>query len=57
MFEFDHQLMNMFEFVRSSKDDDRVCVMFVRIVFDPSLGLRNQAMFKVKEFLVQKISK
>ena len=57
MFEFDHQLMNMFEFVRSSKDDDRVCVMFVRIVFDPSLGLRNQAMFKVKECLVQKISK
>ena len=31
--------------------------MFDRIVFDPSLGLKNQAMFKVKECLVQKISK
>ena len=37
VFEFDHQQMNTFEFVRCSKNDVRVCSMFDRIVFDPSL--------------------
>ena len=34
VFEFDHQLMNMFEFVRCSKNDVRV-----RSMFDPTLAL------------------
>ena len=37
MFEFDHQQMNKFEFVRCSKNDVRVCSMFDEMVFDPSL--------------------
>ena len=37
VFEFDHQQMNMFEFVRCSKNDVRVRSMFDKMVFDPSL--------------------
>ena len=39
VFEFDHQQMNMFEFVRCSKNDVRVPSMFDKMVFDPSLSL------------------
>ena len=38
VFEFDHQQMNMFEFVRCSKNDVRVRSMFDKMVFDPSLA-------------------
>ena len=37
VFEFDHQLMNNFEFVRCSKNDVRVPSMFNRMALDPSL--------------------
>ena len=37
VFEFDHQQMNTFEFVRCSKNDVRVRSMFDKMVFDPSL--------------------
>ena len=37
VFEFDHQQMNMFEFVRCSKNDVQVRSMFDKMVFDPSL--------------------
>ena len=37
VFEFDHQQMNMFEFVRCSKNDVRVRSMFDKMVFDTSL--------------------
>ena len=37
MFEFDHQYMNTFEFVRCLKNDVRVRSMFYKMVFDPSL--------------------
>ena len=37
VFEFDYQKMNMFEFVRCSKNDVRVRSMFDKMVFDPSL--------------------
>ena len=37
VFEFDHQYMNMFEFVRCSKNDVQVRSMFDKMVFDPSL--------------------
>ena len=37
VFEFDHQQMNMFEFVRCSKNDVGVRSMFDKMVFDPSL--------------------
>ena len=40
VFEFDHQQMNMFEFVRCSKNDVRVRSMFNKMVFDPSLQVR-----------------
>ena len=36
-FESDYQLMKMFESVRCSKIDVRVCSMFNKMVFDPSL--------------------
>ena len=39
VFEFDHQQMNTFEFVRCSKKDVRVRSMFDKMVFDPSLVL------------------
>ena len=39
VFEFDHQQMNMFEFVRCSKNDVRVRSMFDKMVFDPSLKI------------------
>ena len=39
VFEFDHQQMNTFEFVQCSKNDVRVCSMFDRIVFHPSLNV------------------
>ena len=35
--EFDHQYMNRFELARSLKNDVRVCSMFNKMVFDPSL--------------------
>ena len=41
VFEFDHQQMNTFEFVRCSKNDVRVRSMFDKMVFDPSLLLRH----------------
>ena len=37
VFEFDHQQMNTFKFVRCSKNDVRVRSMFDKMVFDPSL--------------------
>ena len=37
VFEFDDQQMNMFEFVRCSKNDVRVRSMFDKMVFDTSL--------------------
>ena len=37
MFEFDHQSMNIFEFVLCSKNDVRVCSMFDKMVFHQSL--------------------
>ena len=37
VFEFDYQQMNTFEFVRCSKNDVRVRLMFDKMVFDPSL--------------------
>ena len=37
VFEFDHQQMNTFEFVRCSLNDVRVRLMFDKMVFDPSL--------------------
>ena len=44
VFEFDHQQMNMFEFVRCSKNDVRVGSMFDKMVFDPSLkSIKNQS--------------
>ena len=43
VFEFDHQQMNTFEFVRCSKNDVRVRSMFDKMVFDPSLVLRTRA--------------
>ena len=42
VFEFDHQQMNMFEFVRCSKNDVRVRSMFDKMVFDPSLNESNK---------------
>ena len=36
--EFNHQQMNMFKFVRCSKNDVRVRSMFEKTVFDPSLN-------------------
>ena len=36
LFEFDHQQMNTFKFVRCSKNDVRVRSMFDEMVFDPS---------------------
>ena len=39
VFEFNHQQMNTFEFVRCSKNDIRVRSMFDKMVFDPSLSL------------------
>ena len=39
VFEFDHQQMNMFEFVWCLKNDIRVRSMFDKMVFDPSLVL------------------
>ena len=38
VFQFDHQQMNMFEFVRCSKNDVRVRSMFDKMVFDTSLN-------------------
>ena len=40
VFEFDHQRINTFEFVRCSKNDVRVRSMFDKMVFDPSLLIR-----------------
>ena len=37
VFEFDHQQINAFEFVRCSKNNFRVRSMFDKMVFDPSL--------------------
>ena len=37
VFEFDHQQMNTFEFVRCLKNDVRVRSMFDKMVLDPSL--------------------
>ena len=37
LFEFDHQQMNTFKFVRCSKYDVRVCSIFDEMVYDPSL--------------------
>ena len=37
VFEFDHQYMNMFEFVQCSKNDVRVRSMYIKMVFDLSL--------------------
>ena len=37
MLEFDHQSMNIFEFVLCSKNDVRVCSMFDKMVFHQSL--------------------
>ena len=45
VFEFDHQQMNMFEFVRCSKNDVRVRSMFDKMVFDPSL--KNALFFRL----------
>ena len=45
VFEFDHQQMNMFEFVRCSKNDVRVRSMFDKMVFDPSLLSREEMPF------------
>ena len=39
VFEFDHQQMNMFEFVLCSKNNVRVRSMFDKMVFDPSLDI------------------
>ena len=39
VFEFDHQQMHMFEFVRCSKNFVRVRSMFDKTVFDPSLKI------------------
>ena len=47
VFEFDHQQMNTFEFVRCSKNDVRVRSMFDKMVFDPSLRRRNRAQKRV----------
>ena len=38
VFEFDHQKMNTFEFIR--KNDVQVCSMLDKMVFDPSLDFR-----------------
>ena len=54
VFEFDHQQMNMFEFVRCSKNDVRVRSMFDKMVFDPSLGIVDQTL---KGFLGNPIEK
>ena len=44
VFEFDHQQMNMFEFVRCSKNDVRVRSMFDKMVFDTSLVVQRSLM-------------
>ena len=36
VFEFDYHKMNMFEFVRCSKNNVRVCSIFDKMVYDPS---------------------
>ena len=41
VFEFNHQQMNTFEFVRCSKTDVRVRSMFDKMVFDLSLDNTN----------------
>ena len=53
VFEFNHQQMNTFEFVRCSKTDVRVRSMFDKMVFDPSL-LRD-TVFSTLEVLLFKI--
>ena len=37
VFEFDHQQMNIFQFIQCSKNDVTVCSMLDEMVFDPSL--------------------
>ena len=41
VFEFDHQLINMFDFIRCSKNDVTVRSMFDKMVFNPSLQVSN----------------
>ena len=45
VFEFDHQQMNMFKFVRCLKNDVRVRSMFDKMVFDPSLVFKRYYVF------------
>ena len=47
VFEFDHQLMNTFVFVRCSKNDVRVRSMFDKMVFDPSLSMTVISRFNI----------
>ena len=47
VFEFDHQQMNTFEFVRCSKNDVRVRSMFDEMVFDPSLLASSLKAFEI----------
>ena len=47
VFEFDHQQMNIFEFVRCSKNDVRVQSMFDKMVFDPSLKNTENGTIKI----------
>ena len=53
VFECDYQQMNMFEFVRCSKNDVRVRSMFDKMVFDPSLSLNK----KWKKFLLNHLAR
>ena len=48
VFEFDHQQMNTFEFVRCSKNDVRVRTMFDKMVFDTSLRILEKVMSMIK---------
>ena len=40
VFEFEYQLINMFEFVRFYKNDVRVCSMFAKMMFDLKIAYR-----------------
>ena len=51
MFEFDRQQMNTFKFVGCLKNDVRVCSMFNKMVFDPSLEI-SQNQTTVEEVII-----
>ena len=49
VFEFDHQLINTFEFIGCSKNDVQVHSMFDKMVFDPSLLKKDKFFVKLEK--------